>query len=169
MAQRHSNDKLQAECTRLHACAAAAMASATKHRQLAASLKSASPGSARKALFSPGGTLRSGDMSKLLQIERHSSTGTSSTYASTQLRDEDEDDDEADDVENVGDEEEEGSSTEVDENESRSNTPTASPARSSPSITNLNKLTVSPSKQSSGNISKVSSVGLEEEVWTTQI
>lgn len=125
MAQRHSNDKLQAECTRLHACAAAAMASATKHRQLAAAFKSASPASARKALFSASGTLRSAE--KRGHHEGRSSTGTSSSYASTQVRD---DDGEVEDVEEEDVDGAEGSEDDEagDENESQSNTPVASPS-----------------------------------------
>ena len=170
MAQRHSNDKLQAECTRLHACAAAAMASATKNRQLAASLKSASPGSVRKSLFSPNGTLKSGDMAKMLRKESRSSTGTNSTYASTQLHDDDadaaEEEEEEDGEEDGEDDDEDGSGTEIDENESRSNTPTASPARS-PNRTKLSSS--SPSKSSNHKSTAPAGSLLEEEVWATQI
>jgi hypothetical protein len=154
LAQRHSNDKLQAECTRLHACATAAVASATKHRQLASALK-VSP-SVRKNLFTPGGTLRVGELHR---HERHSSIGTSSSYASTEVRDDGNNDADEDDLD---DEDEEESGTEVDENESNSNTPLASPA-SSPSTGKLGKLAFSPSAARHG------SCGLEEEVWSTQI
>ncbi len=164
--QRHSNDKLQAECTRLHACASAAMASATKHRQLAASFGMLSPSSAKKTLFSSSGALRSPD--KHPRRERHSSTGTASTYASTQVRqEEDEKDDEVEsendenDAEEEEDDEEVGSGTEVDENESRSNTPVASPA-SSPSVDKLGKM-------AAAQFAVRQSAGLEEEYWATQI
>lgn len=132
MAQRHSNDQLQAECTRLHSCAAAAMASATKHRQLAASLKLSSPASPRRFLFSPQQQMNtSGELRR--QRPRHSSTGSSSC-ASTVLHEDD-----ADEGENSEDDDESEGGTVVDENESASNgqlSPFSSPT--------LDKLRVSP-------------------------
>jgi hypothetical protein len=131
------------------------MASATKHRQLATALKG-SP-SVKKHLFSPNGTLRAMDAHR---YERHSSIGTSSSYASTELHDDGGNDAEEDDLDGENDGAESG--TEVDENESNSNTPLASPA-SSPSVDKLGKLAFSPSATRHG------SCGLEEEVWSTQI
>jgi hypothetical protein len=154
MAQRHSNDKLQAECTRLHACASAAMASATKHRQLAASFGLGSPASVKKSLFSASGTMRSADKRPR---ERHSSTGTASTYTSTQVHE-----DEEEGGQGSG-EEDADSGTEVDENESRSNTPVASPA-SSPSVDKQSaKLTASQ------GVLRQTNTALDEDYWTTQI
>lgn len=161
MAQRHSNDKLQAECTRLHACAAAAMASATKHRQLVSSFGLGSPSSASKALFSSSGTLRSAEKHRLQRRERHSSTGTASTYTSTQVHEEEDDGEGCDeDKEEELGEDGEGSGTEVDENDSRSNTPLASPA-TSPSRGQRTKPQPAPMQPGTAV--------LEEGYWATQI
>lgn len=133
MAQRHSNDQLQAECTRLHSCAAAAMASATKHRQLAASLKLSSPASPRRFLFSPQQQQMNTSGELRRQRPRHSSTGSSSC-ASTVLHEDD-----ADEGENGEDDDESEGGTVVDENDSVDNgqlSPFSSPT--------LEKLRVSP-------------------------
>lgn len=166
MAQRHSNDKLQAECTRLHACAAAAMASATKHRQLVSSFGLGSPSSASKTLFSSSGTLRSAEKRRLPRRERHSSTGTTSTYTSTQVHEEEEEDDvevegEGYDEDKDGEEQDgEGSGTECDENDSRSNTPLASPG-GSPS----RDLRAKPQPAQA----RPQGAAVDEEYWATQI
>lgn len=144
MSQRHSNDQLQTECTRLHSCAAAAMASATKHRQLAATLKLSSPASPRRFLFSPQQMSSSGELRR--QRPRHSSTGSSSC-ASTVLHDDD-----AEEGENGSDEESAGG-TVVDENESVENgqlSPFSSPT--------LEKLRVSPFRQQQN-------AAVQEESW----
>jgi hypothetical protein len=118
MAQRHSNDQLQAECTRLHTCAASAMASATKHRQLAATLKLSSPASAKRFLFSPQQLGNSAELRR--HRPRHSSTGSSSC-ASTVLHDDDAEGEMYAEAEEDDEGSEEGGGTEVDENESTEN------------------------------------------------
>lgn len=160
MSQRHSNDQLQAECTRLHACAAAAMASATKQRQLAAVMKLSSPGSAKKYLF--GSAPQSGERRVR---ERHSSTGSNSTTTSTVMQDDGDGDEvgtettecvEDHDCEDEDDEDLEKGGTEVDENEFTENLSVS--AGSSPCV---EKLACSPyaNKQPTGV--------LEEEVWAS--
>lgn len=157
MSQRHSNDQLQAECTRLHACAAAAMASASKQRQLATVMKLSSPGSAKKYLF--GGGPQSGERQAR---ERHSSTGSNSSCTSTVLQDdeeatecaegeEEEEDDDDESLENGG--------TEVDENEFSSENVSIS-ADSSPCVADKLVTAISSPYATQTTV-------LEEEVWNS--
>ena len=156
LAQRHSNDQLQVECTRLHTCAAAAIASATKHRQhAAASAKLSSPLPAKRNLFSPQQFNNSAELHRYRA--RHSSTGSSSSCATVLHEDDTETNEYAsrDDSDQDSDEEEGG--TVVDENESVENgnlSPFSSPT--------LDKLRVSPYKQQQN-------AGVSEETWSTLI
>ena len=169
MAQRHSNDKLQAECTRLHACAATAMASATKHRQLAAALKQASPASVKKNLFSPTSTIIRTSAEHHFH-DRRSSAGSSS-HASTEIRDD------YDEEEGEGEDsglEDADSSSEGDENESGGNTPVASPEPSNklhkPTTSFSPSCSMTSTTSTSGSSTGSSTVGaVEKDVWNTVI
>lgn len=156
MAQRHSNDQLQVECTRLHTCAAAAIASATKHRQhAAASSKLSSPPPARRNLFSPSQYSNSAELHRYRA--RHSSTGSSSC-ASTVLHEDDADNaEDASRDDSDQDSDGEAGGTVVDENESVENgqlSPFSSPT--------LDKLRVSPYKHQQN-------AAVNEEAWNTLI